>query len=222
MRNLRSKRASFWSALFFVCVAAAGPGCKNKDELRALTPPSGTEEFTSNFAVAFDDQYTATPLRMEGRAPNDVKDQRLFHARLGHADMVMLVQVERVWGEALYEGRELGDWDQYLEVKLGNVLMGELGKNVAPSQLIGVRGEPLPATLEGQTLLLFLKWAPGEQPAFHHHLMPPEKDAIALIKAMVEHATAEGVIGGRTEKNKARRARRQRKADAPETQEDAK
>lgn len=200
--------------LVALACAAAVPGCKNKDELGRLRPPDGAEGFTSNFTVAFDDQYTAMPIEMEGRAPNDVRDQNLFHARLGHADLVLLVEVDQVWGRGLYEGKTHGDWTQYLDVHLGDVIMGELDKDVDRRQLVQVQGEDLPASLEGQQLIMFLKWAPGEEPPYHHHLMPKDEQAISMARAMVEHAEAEGVIGDRGDKKRARRARRDRRRDA--------
>ncbi len=213
MRNLRA-------SLLIASALLLGAGCKNKDQLEPLTPPDRAEGFMPALALEYDDQYTPTPIEMQGRAPNDVRDQRLFHARLGKADLVALVTVQQVWGRGLYQGKEHGAWKQYLDVEIGEVIMGGLGKQVAPSQLLAVEGEDLPASLEGQQLLMFLKWAPGEEPPFHHHLMPSDEAAVSLAKAMVEHAQAEGVLGDRGDRTRARRARKRREnrdegADAP-------
>lgn len=204
MRNLRV-------SLPLASILLLGAGCKNKEQLEALSPPDSAEGFTPGLALEYDDQFTATPIEMEGRAPNDVRDQRLFHARLGNADLVVLVKVDQVWGRGLYQGKEHGAWKQYLDVEIGEVIMGEVDKDVAPTQLLAVDGEDLPASLEGEELLMFLKWAPGEEPPFHHHLMPSDEQAVSLAKAMVEHAQAEGVLGDRGDRKRARRARKRRR-----------
>ena len=47
-----------------------------------------------------------------GSGPHISREQ-LFQARLGHADIVMLVRVEQVWGKGRYQGRQ----DQFLEIE---------------------------------------------------------------------------------------------------------
>jgi len=204
-----------------VFVACASAGCKNKDDLRALSPPDDADGFAPGLSREYDDQYTPMPVEMEGRAPNDVQDQRLFHSRLGNADIVALVTVEHVWGRGLYQGREHGAWKQYLDVEFDDVLMGELDKQVAQNQRIEIEGDDLPATLEGMQLLLFIKWAPGDEPPFHHHLMPSDEQAVDMLKAMVEHAHAEGVLGDRGDKKRARRARKRRRGEDDAAEPDA-
>src|SRR5690606_5795391 len=117
----------------------------------------------------FDDDYTGQAVHLDGRAPNDVRDQRLFAARLGESHVIAEVKVAQVWGQGRYQGRQ----DQYLEVEIEQLLMGELVKGTSTRQLVLVEGEdPLPGSLQGQSLLLFVRWAPGEEPPYHHHLMP--------------------------------------------------
>lgn len=186
-------------------------GCKKKD-LRELTAPVGEQAWEPRFGVAFGDAYTGTPLEMGGRAPNDVVDQRLFIARFGHADLVMEVSVDQVWGRGRYEGRP----DQFLDVELGEVLLGALPPRTDPHQLLHMSdADALPAELEGQTLLLFLKWAPGQTPGYHHHLMPRDPELLALIAAMLEHADESGIsVGAPQSKRERRKAKRAKKRAA--------
>lgn len=177
-----------------------------------LQPPKDAREWTSNYSVAFDNSFTPTEVNLTGRAPNDVQDQRLFSARLGHADLVMLVQVRQVWGRGRYQGRQ----NQYLDVTLGEVLLGQLDKEVSEEQLVEVLSEDeLPGTLKDQVMILFLRWDVDGDPPWHHHLMPSQPETIALIRAMVAHAEDEGVLAGkevvssRKEKRKRRKERKQ-------------
>jgi hypothetical protein len=194
-------------------VAALGAGaCKHrKNASGELTPPPNAEAWEPRYAVAFDDEYTRYDINLAGRAPNDYLDQRLFQSRLGHADFVALVKVEQVWGKGRHEGKRA----EYLDVELGEVLMGDPGRGADQRQLLRVRSEDeLPAALRGQIMILFVRWAPGEHPAFHHHLMPADPDVVALIQSMVRHARDEGVLSRGGEENargKARRKRQERK-----------
>ena len=78
---------------------------------------------------------------------------------------------------------------------LGRVLRGKLPKKVAPQQTLVFReAEELPLDAVGRVMLLFVRWAPGEAPAYHHHLMVAADDALALIEAMVLHARAAGKL----------------------------
>jgi hypothetical protein len=161
-------------------------GCARKPATGELAPPPGTDPWD---------------VRLVGRAPSDVADQRRFAQRLGYADLVALVTVDQVWSRGLYGGAP----KQRLDVTLGRVLHGELPKGTTTGQVLELRGEDeLPAALAGRVMLLFLHWAPGERPAFHHHVMPADDDMIALIEAMVRHARAEGQL----EAKKPRRTRR--------------
>jgi hypothetical protein len=206
-------------AVLFVLLAAV-MGCKGRMARHRgdLTPPRDAVPWGENFSVAFDDAFTPTEIELRGRAPNDVLDQRLFQARLGHANVVFLAQVEQVWGKGRYQGRR----DQYLEVTLGDVLLGELDRQVKKVQLLRVRSEgPLPGSLQGQQMIVFLRWAPETSPPYHHHLVPAREGMVSLIKAMVGHAEEEGAItgagktkgkAGRRNKRKARKAAKKSKA----------
>ncbi len=199
-------------ALVVAAAAMGCNGCKNrKNPSGELVAPNNAEAWEARYAVAFDDDYTRHKLNLTGRAPNDVLDQRLFQSRLGHANFVALVRVEQVWGKGRYEGRQ----DQYLDVEVGEVLLGEINKNADERQLIRLESEDeLPGSLRGDVMLLFLRWSPGENPPYHHHLMPADPDTLELIKAMVRHARSEGVLtksGKENTRGKTRRKRQERK-----------
>jgi hypothetical protein len=93
-------------------------------------------------------------------------------------------------------------------------------------QLLVTGEDDLPGKLQNDKLILFVKWAPGHIPPYHHHLMPAEKDTLAYINAMVEHAKAEGVLSesgkrtGRRRRPRGREARAKAKADAAVSTED--
>jgi len=176
-----------------------------------LTPPSGAAAWDSRLGLVFDDRFTGVPVQLVGRAPIDVMDQRRFGQRLGYADLVVLMTVDQVWSRGLYGGAP----GQRLDVTLGKVLLGELPKHTQLAQVLQLRsseGDALPATLVGTVMLLFVHWAPGETPAFHHHVMPADAEAIAVIEAMVRHARAEGKLPG--EAAKARASRRTSRKNA--------
>lgn len=195
-------------ALVALCAIAIA-GCKSRRGNRGeLSPPDDAPAWEQRFAVAFDDDYTDAELELRGRAPHDVLDQQLFASRLGHAAIVALVEVEQVWGRGRYRGRHA----QYIDVELGDVLFGELPKGVRSSQMLRLRGEDdVPADLAGQQLVLFLRWAPGADPAYHHHLMPANEDIVAYIRALVAHARAEGALDGGGKAKAKRRARKARR-----------
>lgn len=179
-------------SLGLLCLSLAAVGCKKSDlNYGSLKAPSSAEPFESRFSVAFDDGYTSAPPKIEGRAPNDIADQRLLHARLGHADLVMLVRVEHIWEKGFKGGAKR----QFLEIRLGDVLYGDIDPSVNAQQLVPVLGDSVPAGLEGERLLMFVRWAPGEEPSFHHHLGPAEPEVVNMIQAMVKHARKEGVLG---------------------------
>ena len=203
-----------WMVLCTVLVLALA-GCRSRrDATGELHPPRDAREWTSNFAVAFDDSFTPTEVNLTGRAPNDVQDQRLFAARLGHADIVALVRIDQVWGKGRYEGRQ----DQFVELSMGELLMGQLDKDVNDQQMLMVRSrDELPGTLKGELMILFLRWDPDGERPFHHHLMPAQTETVSLIKAMVAHAEDEGVMSDKAtvstaaEKRKRRRERKKTK-----------
>lgn len=206
--RLRTLRA----ALLVLALVVAGFGCKNrKNPSGELVPPGNAEAWESRYGIAFDDDYTRHKLNLTGRAPNDVLDQRLFQSRMGHANFVALVRVEQVWGKGRHDSRQ----DQFLDVELGETLMGEVGKGVQERQLIRLHSEDeLPGTLRNDVMIQFLRWAPGDNPPYHHHLMPADPDTLELIRAMVRHAQDEGVISkGGTEnaRGRSKRKRRERK-----------
>jgi hypothetical protein len=189
-----------------LAIGLGAPGCRDRNPTGVLKPPSGAPEFEAKYAVAFDDDYTREPINLSGRAPNDVLDQRLFAARLGHAHIVARVTVEQVWGRGRYQGRK----DQFLDVMIDEVLMGELPKKTKDEQLLRISGQdPLPGSLQGRSMLLFVRWAPSSVPPYHHHLMPADEDLVAFIEAMVKHAREEGVLDGRGRSRK----RRQKASD---------
>lgn len=186
-------------------IALASSGCRDHNPTGELKPPSGAPEWETKYAVAYDDNYTREPINLSGRAPNDVLDQRLFASRFGHAHIVARVTVEQVWGRGRYQGRQ----DQFLDIVIDEVLLGELPKKTKNEQLLRVSGQdPLPGSLQGQRMLLFIRWAPEAIPAYHHHLMPADEEIVAFIEAMVQHARAEGALDKRGgAKRKRRRAR---------------
>jgi hypothetical protein len=185
-------------------VAAVAIGACKRRGGAELHAPQGAAEWEGRFAVAFDDGYTREPINLEGRAPHDVLDQRLFAARLGHAAIVALVQVDQVWGKGRYQGRQ----DQFLDIEIERLLIGELPKGVADDQLLRIRGdEELPGTLQGTDMLLFVRWAPGQQPEYHHHVMPADPELLEYVEALVDHAKKEGVLDdtGKVRKNPGRK-----------------
>lgn len=210
MRHLRSSLRVLLSTLLLVALVG-GAGCKNRDkggQLGELVPPKGAPEWESRFAVAFDDSYTPTSINLQGRAPNDVLDQQLFQSRLGHAAVVLLVEVEQVWGRGRYQGRQ----DQFVELEVGEVLMGSLPKDAPERLMLEVEStDELPGTLRGEIMLLFLRWDADAEPAFHHHLMPADEELVALIEAMVKHAQAEGVLDAKGAEKSRRGKRRKRR-----------
>ena len=187
-------------------------GCKNRHRTGELYPPDGSPKWETRFSPFFDDDYTAEPLELEGRAPHDVLDQQRFAARLGYAAIVALVRVDQIWDRGRYQGRK----HQYVDIELEEVLLGEVPKGTHKQQLLAITGEDeLEGDLQGAQLVMFVRWAPGERPPFHHHLMPATEEIVAYIRALVRHATKEGEMGksGRTRKRRAR-ARAEGSADA--------
>ena len=198
---------------------ATGAGCRNRnkgtDSLAELVPPKGAPAWESRYAVAFDDSYTPTSINLEGRAPNDVLDQQLFQARLGHAAVVVLVRIEQVWGKGRYQGRQ----DQFVELQVGEVLMGSLPKEAPERLMIEVQSiDELPGELRDEIMIFFLRWDDESEPPYHHHLMPADEELVSLIKAMVKHAQNEGVLdakgsekrGGRGKRGKGKRGKSKR------------
>jgi hypothetical protein len=190
--------------LVLLGLCLVGGGCKNRRDrqggtLSELRPPKGAEPWESRFAVAFDDSYTPTSINLQGRAPNDVLDQQLFQARLGYAAVVALVQVEQVWGRGRYQGRQT----QFVEVEVGETLFGNLPKDAPDRLMLEVEStDELPGALKGEIMLLFVRWDTESEPPYHHHLMPADEELIALIKAMVKHAQAEGVLNAKGDETK--------------------
>lgn len=190
-------------------------GCKGRNSktssLAELNPPKNAPAWESRFAVAFDNSYTPTEVNLQGRAPNDVLDQQLFQARLGHAAVVVLVRVGQVWGKGRYQGRQT----QYLELELGEVLLGSLPKDAPERVMLQVQStDELPGALNDDIMLLFLRWDRETEPPYHHHLMPADQELIALIKAMVKHAQVEGVLDNKGDEKKPGKRRRGRKGQA--------
>lgn len=174
-------------ALALVCLLVAAGGCRPSG--KELAPPQGSPPFRSREAPAFNDAITVVPVQMVGRAPGDVQDQRLFAERLGFASLVVLVEVVEAW-----ERRRPGKADErFVEVRLGEPLLHPIPKRTRPEQTLVIRSEdPLPPGLQGRQFILFLRWAPGERPGFHHHLMVADDEVVDLIRAMVRHAEMSG------------------------------
>lgn len=208
-------RALLTAALALSTLGASG--CKNRNKggtISELTPPKDAEPWEASLASIFDDSYTPTAVHMQGRAPNDVLDQRLFLSRLGHANIVMLVRVEQVWGKGRYQGRQ----DQFLEIEQREELLGNLPKDAPERLLIEVEStDELPGELKDEIMLLFLHWDVESEPPFHHHLMPADEELVTLIHAMVKHAQKEGVLNAKgdetSEKQRKRRRGRKGKRD---------
>ncbi len=127
----------------------------------------------------------------------------------------------QVWGRGRYQGRQ----EQYVELEIKQLLLGALHKDTNDKHLVMVRAEDdLPGTLQGQSLLLFLRWAPGQVPPYRHHLMPVEPEAMGYIAAVIEHAKAEGVLdaegvpaaSGRKRGGGGKRKAKKKKAEAAE------
>jgi hypothetical protein len=218
-RVAKSRRLSLaaWAAVLSLpCLFAVTTGCKRRDRGADLRPPPGAPEWEGRFAPAFDDGYTREPINLDGRAPHDVLDQRLFASRLGHAALVALVRVDQVWGRGRYEGRQ----DQFLDVEIDRLLIGELPRGVANEQLIRIAGdEQLPGSLQGAQMLLFVRWAPGEQPPYHHHVMPADPDLVQYVEALVAHAKDEGVLDDQGRVRKVQTRKRKRRGDDEEPDE---
>ena len=171
-------------------VAVVGlAGCRSVG--RELTPPADAPRFQAKDAASFNDGLTAVPVRMVGRAPGDVQDQRLFAERLGYASLVVLVEVISAW-----ERRRPGKpTERFVEVRLGEALLHDVPKRTRAEQSLVVRSEdPLPSDILGRSFILFVRWAPGERPGFHHHLMSADEDSVDLIRAMVRHAQEAGTL----------------------------
>lgn len=182
-------------------------GCAHRSKTGAFEPPPDAPAWERDYARAFDDGYTRESVELEGRAPNDVLDQRLFSERLGLSHIVATVTVQQVWARGRYEGRQ----QQYLVVSLDDVLMGELPRNTDEEQMLQITGaEELPGTLDGQQMILFVRWAPDLDPPYRHHLMPADEKLVNFIEAMVEHAKDAGVLDaeGHIRKRPKRKARK--------------
>ena len=200
------------SVLWLLAAALViGPSCKPRSTDGTLTPPSDAAEWESKWRPAFDDDYTAEPINLEGRAPHDVRDQRLLALRMGHADLMARVRVLQVWGRGRYQGQQ----DQYVEVEIEEYLINQPIKGTAERQIVKVISEDeLPGSLQGRSLVMFLRWAPGDQPPYHHHLMPMDEATIGFMVARIEHAKAEGLLdaeGVPTEKQGGKRGKKKRK-----------
>lgn len=213
VRLVSRTRASWLASLLAVGLSGA---CQARSATGELTPPSDAPEWDNRYAQSFDDDYTRQPINLRGRAPHDVRDQRLLAARMGYSHVIAEVEVLQVWGRGRYQGRQ----EQYVELEVKRLFLGELVKDTSERQLLVVKAEDeLPGTLQGQSLLLFLRWAPGQVPPYHHHLMPMDPEAMAYIAATIDHAKAEGVLdadGVPTNAGRKRRGKRKEKAEAAE------
>lgn len=200
------------SAALLLVLGGAGSGCKPRNATGELIPPRDAEPWSASLRQAFDDDFTPEPINLQGRAPHDVRDQQLLAARLGLSSVIAQVQVKQVLGRGRYQGRQ----DQYVDIELEQVLLGELPKGTAERHMLMVKAEDeLPGSLQDQSLLLFLRWDAEAEPPYHHHLMPVESEAMTYIGALIEHAKAEGVLDaeGVPVEQGGRRSRRSRRTD---------
>lgn len=204
-----------------LCATTLLGACRARSATGELTPPPDATAWEGKWRPAFDDDYTAEAINLQGRAPHDVRDQRLLALRMGYADLVAQVRVTQVWGRGRYKGRK----EQYLEIEVEQWLIGQPVKGTAAEQLLRVVSEDdLPGSLQGESLVLFVRWAPKEQPPYHHHLMPMDSESIAFMAARIEHAKKEGVLDeegvpnekrgkGKKRKKKKKKAKRKRGGD---------
>lgn len=173
-------------------ILAATAACAAKGRL-PLEAPDDAPPWSAELAGVFDDGYSRAPLELTGRAPNDVLDQDRFTRRFGNADIVAVVTVEQSWAR----GRHGRDAAHHVDVHLERVLMGEWPAAASASQLLPVVApDGLPEGWRGQRLLLFVRWAPGEKPSYHHHLIPATPELVAYIGAEVERAKKAGELRG--------------------------
>lgn len=197
-----------------LALVANGAACQARSATGELTPPSDAPAWEgSRYRHTFDDDYTREAINLQGRAPHDVRDQRLLAARMGFSHVIAQVKVLQVWGKGLYQGRQ----DQYLEVEIEQRLLGDLVKGTSERQLVRVQAEDeLPGSLQGRSLVMFLRWDPNGSPPYHHHLMPVEDGAMAYIAALIKSAKAEGVLdedGVVVEESRRGRKRRQKRGE---------
>lgn len=212
MRTGRRWAPHRWAlALTLALTAAASTGCARRSARGDLAPPPDAAAWDGVHDITFDDHYTETPLQLSGRAPGDVVDQRRLAQRLGYADLVMLVTVEQVWSRGLHDSEPR----QRLDVKLGKILLGVMPRGTRSEQTLELRGgEALPAGLTGRVMLLFVRWAPGEGPGYHHHLMPADDNVVEWIEAMTRHARKLGKLQAL---EKASGKRKRRRGSDPKT-----
>jgi len=202
MRTGRRRLAAL--ALVLTALVVASPSCARKHMRGDLAPPAGAAAWDSLHDVTFDDHYTQTPLELSGRAPGDVIDQRRLAQRLGFADLVALVTVDQVWSRGLHDGAP----SQRLDVTIDRVLLGAVPRGTRKDQVLALRGgEALPAGLTGRVMVMFVRWAPGEGPGYHHHLMPADDNVLAWISAMVRHARGLGKLDAVEKPGKRRRGK---------------
>jgi len=202
MRTGRRRLAAL--ALVLTALVVASPGCARKHMRGDLAPPAGAAAWDSLHDVTFDDHYTQTPLELSGRAPGDVIDQQRLAQRLGFADLVALVTVDQVWSRGLHDGAP----SQHLDVTIDRVLLGAVPRGTRNDQVLALRGgEALPAGLTGRVMVMFVRWAPGDGPGYHHHLMPADDNVLAWISAMVRHARALGKLDAVEKPGKRRRGK---------------
>ncbi len=206
-------------------VAGAGPGCVGRVGDGSLQPPRNAPPWEEVLSRGFDDGFTPEPVNLVGRAPHDVLDQRLFIERLGLSNLVLLVTVEQVWARGRRGGG--GDEQQHLDVRIEKALLGEVPQDIDAVQTVIVRDDDdLPGSLQGERLVMFLRWAPDHDPPYHHHLMPASDEIVAWIETAVEQAREAGAItvGGKETGSRARRraARKERRRQRREKKKNSK
>ncbi len=167
-------------------------GCRGRERQTGLVPPSDARAWEDRFAVAFDDLFTLAPVPLEGRAVHDVTDQRLLQARMGHADLVLRARVENTWSRRRYDG----ELEQIVELTITETLVGKLPKRADKAQTLTVRNaDPIEIGPEGQEVIWFLRWAPKDNPPYHHHLTPADGGVGELADAMASDVSGKGKNG---------------------------
>lgn len=156
----------------------------------ALTPPRDAPTWSAQFDAVFDDDFTGTAVELKGRAANDVRDQQLLAQRLGFSDLVVLGSIRQI-----YAKRRRGVSQAFALLEMEEILMGEVLPGTHREQVLPIAADDgLSAKLKDQRVLLFLRWAPGAVPPFHHHLMPAGPTVLAFVRALIEHAKEAGVL----------------------------
>lgn len=191
-----------------VSLLVVGLACAPR--LTRLHAPKDAEPWNARFGALYDDGLTVTAVELVGRAPNNVLDQKRFNQRAGHADVIARVRVERVWSRARHDDAPT----EHLDVEILEYIMGVVPRSVVRSQTIALSDVPdVPKRLEGEQLILMLRWAPAAQPQYHHHLHAATEENLAFLRVLVADAEARGEISLANANQRRRRSRAGSRAD---------